>query len=239
MRTSAILVAMAVVCGLAATAPRQTTAKRQAARKGDDINKPFLDPKLDVPAYVKKFESDSREIYAKRNEIVAAVAPKPGEAVADLGAGTGLFTALFAAKVGKTGHVYAVDISKPFLKHIEDEAKKTGREAIITAVLGSADATNLEPESVDAVFICDVYHHFAKPEKMLASIRQSLKPGGRVILIDFDLSDRSSEFVKHHARAAKEVYFREFEKAGFARAELKDAPKLKEDFIAQFRKPKP
>src|SRR5262249_19900801 len=81
-------------------------AQEKSVRPG--INKPFENP--DVPGFVKTFETESREIYAKRNEIVTTCKLKPGMVVADIGAGTGLFTRLFAPLVGSTGKVYAVDI---------------------------------------------------------------------------------------------------------------------------------
>ena len=92
--------------------------------------------------FIKKFESDDREVFAKRHEIVAALGLRPGMAVADVGAGTGLFTRLFAEKVGKTGKVYAVDIAPRFLAHIAAEAKKHGQTQVVT-VQGSQESTNL------------------------------------------------------------------------------------------------
>ena len=79
-------------------------------------------------------------------------------AVADVGAGTGLFTRLFAEQVGPEGKVYAVDISKEFLDHIAAQAKAKGQAQVVT-VRGTQDSTNLPAGSVDLVFLCDVYHH--------------------------------------------------------------------------------
>ncbi len=91
--------------------------------------------------FIATFESDNREVYAKRNEIVAALGLTPGMAVADVGAGTGLFTRLFAEKVGPTGKVYAVDIAPEFLAHIAAEARKRGQSNVVT-VLGSQESTD-------------------------------------------------------------------------------------------------
>ena len=103
---------------------------------------------------------------------------KTGEAIADVGAGTGLYTGLFSDKVGPQGKVMAVDIVPLFLSRIMDRAKETGRKNIQT-VLGSGQSTRLPAASVDKVFICDTYHHFEYPKSMLASIYQALKPMGK------------------------------------------------------------
>jgi ubiquinone/menaquinone biosynthesis C-methylase UbiE len=200
------------------------------------INKPFVDPKLDVAEYVKRFESESREVYAKRAEIASLCNVRPGMAVADIGAGTGIYTFLFAEKVGADGTVYAVDIAPAFLKYLGEQAENRGVAKVVKPLAGGQDTTNLPPGSVDLVFICDAYHHFEKPAPMLASIHQALRPGGRVVLIDFDKRADSSSFVKSHVRAAKEVYFQEIESAGFRMLPIENGPALKENFIAQFQK---
>ena len=105
-----------------------------------------------MKGFIKKFESDDREVYAKRNEIVAALGLSPGMAVADVGAGTGLFTRLFAEKVGATGKVYAVDIA-PSSWHISPpKPRNAGRTQVVT-VQGNQDSTNLPEDSVDLVFL--------------------------------------------------------------------------------------
>ena len=198
------------------------------------INDAFKRP--DVKAYIKKFETDDREVYARRHEIVAALGLKPGMAVADVGAGTGLFTRLIAEKVGPEGKVYAVDIAPEFLAHIAADAKKHGRKQIVT-VRGDQDATNLPAESLDLVFLSDVYHHLERPEKMLASVRQALKAGGRLALVEFDRAPgRSSEFVLKHVRAGKDVFIKEIESAGFRRTTNAKPLKLKENFFVCFEK---
>lgn len=204
-----------------------------------EMNQKFVDPQLNVQELVDRFESQSRDIYAKRQEIVRAVGPRPGEAVADIGAGTGLFTRLFAEQVGPTGTVYAVDISPVFLKHIAEQAQRRGEDQVVKTVLDTQDATTLPPRSVDVAFLCDTYHHFEHPARMLGSIHQALKPGGRLVILDFDLRAESSEMVKHRARGPKEVYFREVTEAGFEPVETSNAPLLKDDFFAVFRRVDP
>jgi ubiquinone/menaquinone biosynthesis C-methylase UbiE len=230
---SATVLALAVTGGWTQT-PTQTTDSLPKAKADPKINEPFQKP--DVKQYIKKFESKDRENYAQRHEIVAALNLTPGLAVADIGAGTGLFTRLFAEKVGPTGTVYAVDIAPRFLEHIAADAKKR-RQTHVMTVLGSQDSINLPRESVDLVFLSDVYHHLEKPEKMLASIRQALRPGGRLVVIDFDrVAGRSSAFVLTHVRAGQDVFRKEIEAAGFTLNPIAHPPRLKENFFLRFEK---
>jgi ubiquinone/menaquinone biosynthesis C-methylase UbiE len=227
LATSASIVLMAVSWGRSQTAARPS-------KTDSKINEPFKKP--NVKEFVKKFESDDREVFAKRNEIVAALALSPGMVVADIGAGTGLFTRLFAEKVGKTGRVYAVDIAPRFLTHIAADAKKHGQSQVVT-VLGTQLSTNLPREAVDVVFLCDVYHHLENPEKTLASIRQALRPEGRLVVIDFDrVEGRSAEFVLKHVRASQETFRKEIEAAGFGFESMKNLPTFTENFFARFKK---
>ena len=201
-----------------------------------EMNKKFADPDADIQQFVKRFENDSRDIYAKRQDITRTVGLRPGDAVADIGAGTGLFTQLFAEQVGPKGTVYAVDIGPAFLKYITGQAKKLGHQHVVKTVLNTQDSTELPAGSIDVAFICDTYHHFDHPEKMLVSIHRALRPGGRLVIIDFDLRKDSSDFVRQRARAAKEVYFREIAAAGFEQIGTKNAPTIKDNFYAEFRR---
>ncbi|HEY7425094.1 MAG TPA: rhodanese-like domain-containing protein [Gemmataceae bacterium] len=205
-------------------------AQDKSVRPG--INKPFENP--DVPEYIGKFEVESREVFAQRKEIVAACQLQPGMKMADIGAGTGLFTRLFAKKVGPKGKVYAVDIASKFIKHIE----KTCKDADIQNVAGvvcAADSVKLPPKSVDRVFICDTYHHFEFPFRTMASIHEALRPGGQVIVIDFHrIEGKSREWILNHVRAGQEVVVKEIESSGFKRVAEKKL--LKENYFLVFAK---
>ena len=205
---------------------------RRPTKTDPKINEPFKKP--DVKGFIKKFESDDREVYAKRHEIVAALGLTPGMAVADVGAGTGLFTRLFAEKVGKTGGSTRSTSPRGSSTHIAAEAKKRGQTQVVT-VLGSQIDQSAR-ESVDLVFLCDVYHHLEKPEKTLASIRQALKPEGRLVVIDFDrVEGRSTEFVLKHVRASQDVFRKEIEAAGFRFEPTQEAADLQGELLPAFR----
>jgi ubiquinone/menaquinone biosynthesis C-methylase UbiE len=233
--------ALAIGSGIIAAAAALSWPRASAQAPAKESNKP--DPKIndafkkpDVKAYIKKFESNDREAYLRRHEIVAALGLSPGMIVADIGAGTGLFTRLMAEKVGAAGKVYAVDIAPEFLAHIAADAKKQGRKQIVT-VRGDQDSTNLPRGALDLIFLSDVYHHLERPAKVLASLRDSLKPGGKLVVVEFDrVEGRSSEFVLKHVRAGRDVFIKEIESAGFARVKSTKGPVLKENFFAAFQK---
>jgi ubiquinone/menaquinone biosynthesis C-methylase UbiE len=206
-------------------------AQEKSVRPG--INKSYEDP--NVEEFVKRFEVESREIYVRRNEIVEACGVKPGMAVADVGAGTGLFTRLFAKAVGNEGKVYAVDIAKNFVKHIEKIAREENLPNI-TGIVCTADSAELPENSVDLAFVCDTYHHFEFPLKTMTSIHKALRPGGRVVVIDFvRIEGVSSAWVLDHVRAGQEVVEKEIESCGFRKVE---SPKtgLKENYLVVFEK---
>jgi ubiquinone/menaquinone biosynthesis C-methylase UbiE len=189
-----------------------------------------------VKEFVGKFEVESREVFTRRNEILAACQIQPGQTVADIGAGTGLFTRLFADAVGKDGRVIAVDIAQKFLDHILQTGREAGRRNIET-LLCKADSTELPPNSVDVAFICDTYHHFEFPRKTMESLYRALKSGGRVILIDFRrVENQSTDWVLSHVRAGQEVFESEIIGAGFRKAR-EDRELLKENYFVVFEKP--
>jgi ubiquinone/menaquinone biosynthesis C-methylase UbiE len=208
-------------------------AQDQSVKPG--INDKFLDPKLKVEEWTQKFETESREIYHQREKIVSNVGLKPGMMMADIGAGTGLFTLHFAQAVGADGKVYAVEIAKNFLEHIKARATKASA-ANVQTILCTPKSVELPEASIDLAFICDVYHHFEYPQATLSTLHKALKPGGEIVLIDFKrIPGESSDFVMGHVRAGQEVFEAEVIAAGFEKVgEVKDV--LKENYFVRFKK---
>ena len=197
------------------------------------INKSFENP--DVEKFVERFEREGRDAFDHREEIIEAMQLKPGMAVADIGAGTGLFTRLFGKEVTEEGTVYAVDIAEAFVKHVELSAEEAGLENVI-GVVCDADSVKLPPESIDLAFICDTYHHFEFPAKTMQSIHRALKPGGQIVLIDFHrIEGVSREWTLNHVRAGKEVFVEEITRAGFRVVEEKP-DMLDESYYVLFEK---
>jgi len=206
------------------------SAQEKSVRPG--INDSFRDP--DPKQFTERFEIESREVFAKRNEILETIALKPTDVVADIGAGTGLFTRLFASKLQPDGRVIAVDIAQKFLDHIEVTCREQNLRNVET-LLCKDDSTELPPESIDVAFICDTYHHFEFPKKTMTSLRKALKPGGRVVLIDFRrVEGESSDWTLEHVRAGQDVFEAEIKDAGFRKTgEVKDL--LKENYMVVFQ----
>lgn len=209
-----------------------------AANVPEGINDNFKDPELNVDQWLERFEVESREVYGARKEVLKACAIKPGERIADVGAGTGFYSQLFAKTTGWDGWVYSVDIAPKFLQHIAMRATTDGIENL-TTVLGTDVSIRLPPESVDLVFICDTYHHFEQPMQSLSSIYRALKPGGRLVLIDFErIPGKSREWLISHVRAGKEVFKSEVIEAGFRFQDEISIDGFEENYLLRFTKPR-
>jgi ubiquinone/menaquinone biosynthesis C-methylase UbiE len=151
-------------------------------------------------------------------------------AMADIAAGTGLFTLNFAQAVGADGKVFAVEIATNFLEHIKARALN------VKTILCTERSVKLPEASIDLAFICDVYHHFEFPSASLDTLHKALKPGGTLVFIDFKrIPSVTSDFIMNHVRAGQEVFEAEVIAAGFEKvAEVTDL--LKENYLVKFPK---
>ena len=233
----------ALHAGCAGPEPAAPVARRPAAAPASraastrpGINDRFKN-RPDPAEWLKRFEVESREIYRERERIADAIGLRPGMAVADIGAGTGFFTLLFARRVGPGGTVWAVDIAPTFLDEIARRARAEGL-ANVRTVLGRDDSTALSPASVDLAFVCATYHHFEFPEKMLHAIRRTLRPGGRLVVIDFErIEGTSRQWVLDHVRADRQQVAAEIRAAGFEPMGEITVDGLTENYLLQFRRP--
>jgi ubiquinone/menaquinone biosynthesis C-methylase UbiE len=201
------------------------------------VNERFESPALDVDEFVEIFESESREVFARRHEIARTLELKPGTAVADIGAGTGFFTEIFAEFVGAEGRIYAVEVSPRFLDHLRQRARKRGFSQI-EVVEGGERSARLEDASIDVAFLCDTYHHFEYPQAMLASLHRALRPGGRLVVVDFEkIEGTSQKWVLEHVRAGRQGVSAEIVRAGFTMDQQMHIDGMTENYMLQFRRP--
>ncbi len=159
---------------LAAAAPQEIhhgdTSKHHVPRSAEE--------------YIKILENPERDAWQKPHEVVQALALRPGATVADIGAGSGYFALRFAHHVGLQGKVLAVDIDAKLLDHITKRAADM-KLANVETILASGNDPHLRAESVDLIFICDVIHHIEQRPQYYQLLARALRPGGRVVIVDF------------------------------------------------------
>ncbi len=154
------------------------------------------------------FEEPDRDEKLQIDRVMYILKMKQGSNVADIGAGSGWFTVRAARRVGTNGNVYAVEINRDYLKHIEARAAKEKLSNIHT-VLGKEDDPRLPRDSVDAVLILKTYHEIAQPILLLAHLREAMRPGALLGIID-----RNGNGKNHGIN--QEVVIKEAAEAGFS-----------------------
>ena len=193
-----------------------------------------------VPAPVMTFhgadwlERPERDEEERPAEVIAAMGLKPGDMVGDIGAGTGYFSRRFAKAVAPEGKVYAVEIQPEMLEKMADLCAKDGVTNIVP-ILGTETDPLLPDAALDWLFLADVYHEFQQPEPMLAKMLASLKPGGRVALIEYRLLGDTSRHIREEHRMSVKQVLAEWQPAGFQLVDLLEFLPSQHLFI--FQKP--
>ena len=201
-----------------------------------DINASYLSDSLDPARLDAGFSSESRETYAARNAVTAALDLAPGDVIADVGAGTGIYLEPFSGAVGPDGAVIAVDIAPKLIAYIEERARRDGL-ANVRAQLGGTADTGLAPASVDHVFTANVYHHFERPLAMNAHLFEAIRPGGTYAVLDFRRDEDASPFVLRHVRQDMATLVEEASAAGFVFDGERAVPGLEENYLVVFKRP--
>jgi len=160
------------------------------------------------------FDDPKRDAWQKPHEVIQALALKPDAVIADIGSGTGYFSVRFANMTPK-GRVYGVDTEPDMVKFLAERAKREGLKNV-TAVTGTPDDPRL-PEKVDLIILVDVYHHVGDRERYFRQLQNSLKPGGRLAVIDFRMD--SPEGPPQSARIAPERVKDGLKRAGYTLAQ--------------------
>lgn len=164
--------------------------------------------------WAQVFDDPQRDAWQKPHEVIQALALKPDAVIADIGSGTGYFSARFAHMVPK-GRVYGVDTEPDMVKYLAGRAKREGLKNVI-AVAGTPGDPRL-PEKADLIIMVDVFHHVEDRERYFRKLRESLKPGGRVAIIDFRMD--SPDGPPKSARIAPDRVKTELKGAGYALVE--------------------
>jgi len=199
--------AVAVTANAQAPAPAHDKAQHGQA---DHMSHRFEN----AEAYAKTFDDPARDAWQMPEKVIAALKLKDGQAIADLGSGTGYFAVRIARAHPKV-EVIGSDIEASMVQYLRDRAKKEAL-ANIASVQSAADSPNLKAP-VDVVLIVDTYHHLPNRADYFRRLQQSLKPGGRVAIVDF--RPEATMGPKKEFRFPAEKIRSEMAEAGFAQAE--------------------
>jgi SAM-dependent methyltransferase len=168
----------------------------------------------DAEKWAQVFDDPARDAWQKPHEVIQALKLAPDAVVADVGAGTGYFAVRFAHMTPK-GRVYGVDTEPDMVRHLAERAEREGLKNL-SAVTAAPDDPRL-PEKADLIVLVNVYHHIDARERYFSRLREALKPGGRIAIIDFTIDSPVGPPVS--ARMAPRVVRAEMERAGYAQDE--------------------
>jgi precorrin-6B methylase 2 len=150
-------------------------------------------------------ERPEREQEERTDLLLAALKLRPGEKVADIGAGSGYFSWRMARLVGEDGIIYAVDIQQEMLDLLMKNMAKRGVEKIVRPILGTVSDPQLPPSSCDTMLLVDVYHEFDHPFEMIARMVDALKDDGRIVFVEFRKEDPRVPIKELHKMSVEQV----------------------------------
>jgi len=178
-------------------------------------------------------ERTEREIEEEPETALNAIGIAPGSTVADVGAGSGYFAVRMARRVGAQGRVYANDLQPEMLAMLAARLQKEGVPNV-TLVQGTVDDPKLPAASIDLILLVDVYHEFSQPQIMLRRMREALKPGGRLVLLEYRKEDPSVPIRPEHKMSVAEAKL-EVEAEGYTLSRVDSA--LPRQHILIFTRP--
>lgn len=217
----------------APTPPATDHAAPPSANPG--INDRFATPEGRA-ASIEVFEGSERAAFQKPEQIVEVLNLKPGDAVADVGAGSGYMTLALSKAVGSKGKVYAEDITAGFLDEVRAKVEKAKLDNV-EVVLGTTTDAKLPGACCDVIVVLDTYHHFEWPEPMLASMKKALKPKGRLVIIEFHrrsnpMFEKLKLDYQEHIPLDDGQVVAQIEKLGWTRLDKQDFPPYQ--YVATF-----
>jgi SAM-dependent methyltransferase len=162
------------------------------------------------PEGIAWLERDTREQEERLSLLVEALDLKPGQRVADLGAGSGVISRLMAPRVGPGGQIVAIEIQDAMIAKLQ-ELKAREKLAQLVILRGTETDPKLTPNSVDLILMVDVYHEFQDPESMLRAMSRALKRGGRIAVVEYRAEDPKVPIDRTHKMSIKQIR-REFQR---------------------------
>ena len=182
---------------------------------------------------IEWLERKEREMEENTSQLLKNLAVQPGTAIADIGAGSGYHSTLLSKMVGN-GKVYAVDVEPEMIAYLKDRIKHEGHKNIIP-VLSAEQKVSLPANSIDVMLLVDVYHEFSFPYEMTLSMFEALKPGGKLVLVEFRAEDPNVPIKTIHKMGEQQAV-KEFKAIGFLFE--KNIANLPWQHCLIFRKPK-
>ena len=170
----------------------------------------------DIQQYLEHLDLPERDTDQQPERVIEALKLQPGMSVADIGAGSGYFTRRFVQAMTEQGNVYAVDVEPDMLQYARGSLARMPISSTVEFILAQPDNPRLPPQSVDLIFLCNVYHHLNDRPAYFSNVRPALRPGGRIAVIDFYDDARSGDvgFPRKHL-VARDTVIEEMAKAGF------------------------
>ena len=182
---------------------------------------------------IEWLERKEREMEENTTQLLKNLAVQPGTVIADIGAGSGYHSTLLSKMVGN-GKVYAVDVEPEMIAYLKDRIKLEGHKNIIP-VLSTEQKVSLPANSIDVMLLVDVYHEFSFPYEMTLSMLEALKPGGKLVLVEFRAEDPNVPIKTIHKMSEQQAV-KEFKASGFLFE--KNIGNLPWQHCLIFRKPK-
>ena len=201
MRVIAVSVALVIVAGVFVEAQRR-----------HPVSGRIFAPVMGVGG-ASWLERPEREDEEAPSKALDALELTPGMVVADIGAGSGYYSSRIAKRVGPTGRVYATDIQPGMIALLDRRIKSEGLTNVTTVLGGLADP-RLPPKSIDLAIMVDVYHELQEPQVFLQALKETFKPGGRLVLVEFRKEDPKVPILEVHKMSVAEVK-QELEAEGF------------------------
>lgn len=170
----------------------------------------------DITQYLEQLDRPERDQYQKPSQVVEALGLTAGMAVADVGAGSGYFTRRFVQAVTESGKVYVIDVEQEMLTYAQQSIERLHIPYTAEFILAQPDNPKLPGQSVDLIFLCNVYHHLEDRTQYFVNVKPALKAGGRVAIVDFYHDARSGDvgFPRQYL-VARETIVADMGRAGY------------------------